>query len=163
MLRLLKSIICSKKHTQNIHTATNAKTIVLHCIDFRFIHLIKQNLNIMKLHTNYDEIVLAGSSLHINCNHTDCQYNNTFRDYFHKHVNIAKTLHNISDVIIIEHENCLAYKRLYADYDKNPLQYHRQQLLQFKVWVNNIPDFTGLNFKYYFIGMNGIMTELKLE
>ena len=127
----------NSKKTQNQLTSHHAKAIVLHCMDFRLVDDIVMDMNDLGLNNNYDDIVLAGTSLLLNksCKHCDYDvkksfdfvlnsdaYKNkhdTWYNYFVEHVKIAINLHNVEKIILIEHEDCGAYKIIYgSDYDK---------------------------------------------
>jgi hypothetical protein len=162
MWNKLIALFYSFIHTQSRKTATKAKALVLHCIDFRFIDLIHTQLNIHKLHNNYDEIILAGTSLHINCTHEACSLKHTFTDYFNTHVQLAHTLHDIQEIWIIEHEQCLAYKRRYSNYDENPIQFHMEEIRRFHSYVKSHDSLKKFIYKYYFIRMDNTMEELHI-
>jgi hypothetical protein len=134
---------------------TNAKTLCLHCIDFRFMEHFNTILS-KELYMDHDKIILGGSSLHINCDHNDCIFTNTFTDYFTKHVKIAHSLHNIKEILILEHENCLAYKNTYGlEYDKNNIEYHKNNLIRLKKFINENEFLSRFVYKYYFVKLDG--------
>jgi hypothetical protein len=163
IFRSFLSAIYSKIYTQSAYTATKANALVLHCIDYRFIDNIHTQLNILKLHNNYDKIILAGSSLHINCKHNGCDYNHLFTEYFEKHLQLAYKLHDIKNVIIFEHESCMAYRNMYGDeYIKDPYTCHIKRIREFETYVKNNMILANFNYIYYFIKLDGSMEEMQI-
>ena len=77
--------------------------LVLSCIDYRFVD--KTNAFLKKEYkcVLFDKFNLAGSSLGSN-------KNRDWRCTFLHHVKLAIELHDITKIIIIDHENCAAYK-----------------------------------------------------
>ena len=77
-------------------------------MDFRLIDDAVAYLDSQGYNNNYDEFILAGASL---------GYNQTaysaWTEAFDKHIELAKQLHHIHEVIVIDHMSCGAYKLLY--------------------------------------------------
>ncbi len=94
--------------TQNQLTAHTAKALVITCMDFRLIDDAVYFLNSKGYNNNYDNIILAGASL---------GYNQTKYDSWKKtvddHIGLAKKLHHIKEIIVIDHMDCGAYKLFY--------------------------------------------------
>ena len=94
--------------TQNQLTAHTAKAIVITCIDFRLRDDAVIYLDSIGLNNNYDEFILAGASL---------GYNQTIYsawiETLDQHIVLAQQLHDIKNVIVIDHMQCGAYKLLY--------------------------------------------------
>ena len=84
--------------TQDQLTAHTAKALVITCMDFRLIDDAVYFLNSKGYNNNYDELILAGASL---------GYNQTKFESWKKtvddHIGLAKKLHNIKEIIIIDH------------------------------------------------------------
>ena len=89
-------------------TSHTAKALVLSCMDFRLIDDEVYYFNNMGYTNNYDKFVLAGASL---------GYNQTkfpeWKQSLNKHIELAIQLHQINEIIVLEHMNCGAYKILY--------------------------------------------------
>ena len=113
--------------------AGEADALLLSCMDYRLIGDVADYMqNELHLKKNYDYVILAGASLGVN--------NRTYRNWgrtFWQHLATAIDLHNIHQVIIIDHRNCGAYKLLLGkDFpaDSNDAQLkeetavHKQQL-----------------------------------
>jgi carbonic anhydrase len=156
-----------KKITQNQLTAHTAKALVLNCMDFRLIDDMVYVMDKIGLNNNYDNIVLAGCSLHLTCgNHNDkkCNFNETFNNYFSKHLELAKKLHDISKIIIVEHEECGAYKKIYdeIEYKKDMETYHKKNMKLFYDKYENKFKELELEVEFYMIDLKGKLKKIIL-
>ena len=70
-------------------------SVVVHCIDFRFQHYLDPWLHENLGHFNYDRVSLAGGIFDF--------------EYVLKQIKISEELHDIEQIILINHENCGAY------------------------------------------------------
>lgn len=95
-------MIISKEKQVDMH---KAKAILLTCIDFRLIDNIVHHMNKLGYLNNYDEFILAGASLKFNSSNDD-----SWRKLFEDHINLAKDLHHIEEIIIIDHLRCGMYE-----------------------------------------------------
>lgn len=107
-----------------------AKAMVLTCIDFRFIDDIVNDMISLGYLDSYDQFILAGASLGYNTGLNQDDANNTYSTtlvpnpndpssnswgiLFEKHIDIAKDVHNIQEIIIIDHYDCKAFKLFYG-------------------------------------------------
>jgi hypothetical protein len=82
-----------------------AKALLLSCIDYRLQDPIDSYMNKRGLEHEYDRVVLAGASLGVLLDQKP-DWGHTFWD----HVDLAKSLHQIEEVIVIDHRDCGAYK-----------------------------------------------------
>jgi carbonic anhydrase len=96
--------------TQDQTVAHNAKCFAVTCMDFRLIDDAVRFMDRMGYNNNYDEFVLAGSSLGF-----------TQEIYPHwglallDHMHIGKSLHKFREIIFIDHRDCGAYKKFYPN------------------------------------------------
>ena len=81
-----------------------AKALIIHCIDFRFIKAIKEWLEKEGLMGATDEVSLAGAVQNI-----VSPKNEADRELVLKQIDIAKRLHSIDEVILMNHTDCGAY------------------------------------------------------
>lgn len=111
-----------------------AKAMVLSCMDFRFVNDKVNFLNQIGYKDDYSKFVLAGSSLGYN--------QDTFPEWsksFDKHVELAKDLHNIDEVIVVDHMDCGAYRILYDNPSmskEEEYKLHQKNLHEFKSLIN---------------------------
>jgi len=94
-------VMYTPMRTQDQLTAHTAKALVITCMDFRLIDDAVYFLNSKGYNNNYDELILAGGSL---------GYNQTKYESWKKtvddHIGLAKKLHNIKEIIVIDHMDC---------------------------------------------------------
>jgi carbonic anhydrase len=181
--------------TQPQLEAHNAKAIVLSCMDFRDIDDLTFLFNKLKYNNNYDQFILAGASFGIltkddNWTGSDKSAalipslgtqisSSDSQDYLQKsfflHVILAVMLHNITEIIIIDHMDCGACKAILKallgpeDIDQEQeYNYHiksLQYILQNKdIFLNNISDMATDNIikeKIRKLQMRVFLTDLK--
>ena len=102
---------CNCAGTVEQASLTTAVAMVFNCMDFRLRDNTKCNLNCKGYYNNYDEVISAGVSLGYNGLLTF----NGWSDYIDTHIVLGHMLHNISEIIIIEHCQCGAYAAQYGD------------------------------------------------
>jgi|688.fasta_scaffold253443_2 hypothetical protein len=142
--------------TQNQLTAHKAKAIVITCIDFRLRDDAVLFLNSINLNNNYDEFILAGASL---------GYNQTlfsaWTETLDKHIELAEQLHEITDVIVIDHMNCGAYKIFYnlASIDRaTEITMHKANFITFTQTING--KYPNLKVSTYLMDLDGTLVVL---
>jgi len=99
-----------KVPTQDQMEAHKAKAILLTCMDFRLLDDMVYFMKHVGYHNNYDQCILAGASLGFN--------QDQFPEWpvaFKKHVELAEKLHSISEIIVMDHSCCGAYKLIYGE------------------------------------------------
>lgn len=132
-----------------------AKAMVLSCMDFRFVNDKVNFLNQIGYKDDYSKFVLAGSSLGYN--------QDTFPEWsksFDKHVELAKDLHNIDEVIVVDHMDCGAYRILYDNPSmskEEEYKLHQKNLHEFKSLINK--KFPSLRVTLLLINLDGTTTE----
>lgn len=137
--------------TQNQLTAHTAKAIVLTCMDFRLRDDAVLFFNILGLNNNYDEIILAGASL--GYNQTE---HSAWSETFDKHIELAEQLHDITEVIAVDHMQCGAYKLFY---NLSPIprateiEMHKNNFIQFTQTINQ--KYPQLKVSYYLMDLDG--------
>jgi carbonic anhydrase len=133
-----------------------AKAMVLSCMDFRFVNDKVNFLNKIGYKDDYSKFVLAGSSLGYN--------QDTFPEWsksFDKHVELAKDLHNIDEVIVVDHMDCGAYRILYDNPSmskKEEYKLHQKNLHEFKNLINK--KFPSLRVTLLLINLDGSVNEM---
>lgn len=90
--------------------AGETEALLLSCMDFRLMNEIENYMNARGLRDKYDHVVLAGASLGAVTDQYPA-WSRTFWD----HVDIAKKLHHIKKIIVIDHRDCGAYKVLLGE------------------------------------------------
>ncbi len=81
------------------------EALVLNCMDYRLIGAVYNYLASRGLAGKYDQITLAGGAIGVMSDQTT-EWANTFW----QHVTLAKDLHDVRKVIVIDHRDCGACK-----------------------------------------------------
>jgi hypothetical protein len=118
------------------------KALIITCIDFRLIDDAVYYLNSKGYVDDYDQFILAGASLGYNTslNEVNSQFSR-WDKILENHIDIAYTLHNIKEIICMEHMDCGAYKaqlnggNAFSKYDE--INKHVNELNKFKMTINN--------------------------
>jgi carbonic anhydrase len=123
----------------------------LSCIDYRLfeatIELLRQDCQI----DAFDHTILAGASLGYNQNKY-VTWSSTWLD----HVNLAIKLHNIQKIVVIDHEDCGAYKLFYPDLKDHPKRerkYHIKNIKEFINYVRHI--YPNMEYAGYLLNLDG--------
>jgi hypothetical protein len=141
--------------TQNQLTVHSARALVLSCMDFRLIDDIMYYMNTEGFHNGYDQFIMAGASAGY-IRKPDWAKN------FEEHLALAVELHNIKEVIIIDHMKCGAYKLFFNagkafDNDDDERAEHVRYLGECaSVLRNKYKDiYPGLIFSTYLMNLTG--------
>lgn len=105
---------------EDVKETHGTSTLTLSCIDYRFIEGVNEIMREQEKVPYYDAFVLAGASLGYNQTiYPD--WPQTLRD----HITLAKQLHHISRIVVIEHMDCGMYKAVYPEMTPtNEKEYH---------------------------------------
>jgi len=114
--------------------AGTADALLLSCMDYRLMDDVERYMAGRKLRDRYDHIVLAGASLGALTDRYPA-WSRTFWD----HVEIARQLHQVHTVILLDHRDCGAYKVILgAEHAKDPAterEAHATQLRRLKAQI----------------------------
>lgn len=142
--------------TQNQLTVHKAKAIVITCMDFRLIDDAVLFFNSIGLNNNHDGFILAGASL---------GYNQTvysaWAETFDKHIELAEQLHDIAEVIVIDHIQCGAYKIFYnlpSIPRADEITLHNENFIKFKQTINQ--KYPQLTVSTYLMDLDGSIVTL---
>ena len=102
---------CDCTGTPEQASLTTAVAMVFNCMDFRLRDNTTCNLNCKGYYNNYDEVIAAGVSLGYNGLLTFNGWNN----YIDEHIVLGHLLHDIREILIVEHCQCGAYAAQYGD------------------------------------------------
>lgn len=86
-------------------TPQHAEALVLNCMDHRLIGAVADYLEARGLAGKYDQISLAGGAIGVMADQTA-----PWAETFWAHVKLARELHGIDRVIVIDHRDCGACK-----------------------------------------------------
>ena len=131
------------------------KALVITCMDFRLIDDAVYFFNNLNYRNEYDEFILAGASL---------GYNQTtypaWRETLEQHIELSQELHNISEIIIVDHMDCGAYKKIYqSEYpelsEQQELILHKENAAKFRKSILAKPKFENLKITTFLMYLDG--------
>jgi carbonic anhydrase len=117
-----------------------AEVVLLSCMDFRYPHRIIDVMDAKGLKGKYDHLILAGAGLGVV---HKCEWQTTFIDQ----LKFAVDHHQASQVIVLDHRDCGAYKEFLGVTPADPvaeLKSHTETCAEaMKVIVKEIPSLAG--------------------
>jgi len=123
--------------------AHEADLLLLTCMDFRFFLEISQLMKGIK----YDHVILAGAALGAVVRNKKKTWQRTFFD----HLGLARELHKIKEVLVMEHRECGAYgpKPGFGLLDAKPdrereREVHEQQVVKLEALIPDDLEFCSL-------------------
>lgn len=133
----------------------NATSLVLMCMDYRFVSETIQYLNKHR-ENDFDQLVLAGASLGYNESieaysgkeipkDTTNNWHLTYED----HVRLAIKLHHITEIIVVDHMDCGHYRSVYGesvDTPKKEKAKHKFNLHKFVRLMKSKEEFKDLDY-----------------
>jgi len=137
-----------------------ARALMLSCMDYRLVDDLVTKMEAEGLHDNYDHVVLAGASLGV-----VHQKFADWHDTFWQHLDVAKQLHHIKEVIVIDHRDCGAYRlalgEAAVDSAEKETQMHQLAISEFALRVTaRHPE---LAVKGYLMALDGTAEEIMLD
>lgn len=81
-----------------------AQAVVLRCIDFRFVREAAACLRSLGFDGSYDDVAVAGGVKNL----AD-PYDASDPDFIYRQIAIARKLHGVTDVVLMNHTDCGAY------------------------------------------------------
>ena len=145
----------NKNKIPNQLTAHKAKALVITCMNFRLIDDAVYYLNKIGYTNNYDEFILAGASLGYN----QTKYS-AWTETLDTHIGLAKKLHDIKEIIVIDHMSCGAYKIFYnkeSITEQDEIELHKQNFITFKQTINK--KYPELTVTTLLMKLDGSVTE----
>ena len=132
--------------------AAEIEALALTCIDYRLVDDGVHFFDNLHLTNEYDQVALAGASL-AGVSPKFPSSNAAVWD----HVAIAKQLHHIRKVIVLDHRDCGAYKVAFgkgfaAAHDAETAQ-HKKVMLQFQAALKQ--KYPDLGSEFYLMALNG--------
>lgn len=125
--------------------------LALSCIDYRLFDATIELLKKQCCVDAFDHTILAGASLGYNQHEYKC-WPKTFID----HVKLAIELHHIKKIVVIDHEDCGAYKLFYPKLEHKPeceRHYHIKNVKKFIKHMKKL--FPDLLYAGYILNLDG--------
>lgn len=128
-----------------------AQAMVLACIDYRFIDTAVHLVEGSELDNKFDFTTLAGASLGYNQRKYKC-----WRETFNELVELAIQLHDIHEIIVIDHMDCGAYAMIYPEIEKNSEQERDLHIKNINRFVRKArKQFPDLTYSGYLLQVDG--------
>ncbi|AWU97130.1 carbonic anhydrase [Azospirillum ramasamyi] len=132
--------------------AGSVDTLLLSCMDYRLMGHVADYMNARNMQAKYDHVILAGASLGALTDKKPA-----WGEAFWDHVAVAKELHHIKRLIVMDHRDCGAYRVfLGVDVASDPAkeaEVHGQYLVKLKDMVKERhPD---LEVELLLMGLDG--------
>ena len=169
-----------KSITRDQRKIHKANALVLTCMDFRFIDDEDRFLDKIGLNNSYDKFVLAGASLaysgpeksyyndYNKSPNTDSivvkraaafkrKNDHPWVKALDEHIKLAIALHDIQEVIVIDHMDCGAYKALYKELTKTdlgPNDEYVRHTENIKLFIEKIKKTHKLSASGYLLDIN---------
>jgi hypothetical protein len=118
--------------------AGSCDALVLTCMDYRLIDEALGYFNGRGLKNKYDHIVLAGASAGA-LGKLGADWASTFW----KHVETAISLHHVSELIVVDHRDCGAYKIVYG---AEPIAHHGRETALHRTLLHQLRTEVGQRF-----------------
>lgn len=145
--------------TQDQKTAKSAKVFLISCMDFRLLDDIVHAMNDLGYNNNYDQFIVAGSSLGV-CQDKFPHWGKTCIE----HMEIGSKLHDFKKIIVIDHEDCGAFKKFFPELIDNvelERQYHAKFIQQlYEILFTNFPN---MEFESYLMNLDGKITTVPID
>lgn len=128
----------------------NVTALAITCIDYRLVEEASRFFAARNLTRDYDLVSLAGASLAAVSGRFPSS-NAAFWD----HVGIARQLHNIRKVIVLDHRDCGAYRVAFGDAvaGESELARHREVMVQARARLSELHP--GLDSEFYLMALDG--------
>jgi carbonic anhydrase len=146
----------SAGQTATVHTT---EALVLSCMDFRMMDHVADFLERKGLRENYDMVTIAGGAIGV-MNPEKPSWGETFWE----HVDLARDLHGIRRIIVIDHRDCGACKAFVtsdcAVNRHNELEIHTKWLRDLSSEIAKRAP--GLAVELYLMDLNGSAEEIEI-
>ena len=135
----------------------SADALVLTCMDYRLIDDALNYFNGRGLRNKYDHIVLAGASAGA-LGKLGAEWTATFW----KHVETAIQLHHVSELIVVDHRDCGAFKIVYGT---EPIAHHGRETALHRTLLHQLRAEVGrkypqLRTQLLLMGLDGSVEDL---
>ncbi len=119
-----------------------AKALLLHCIDYRFVHETVHFMKSQGLIDQYDDVGAAGAAKNL----VD-PYDASDVEFIFRQIEIAKKLHDIQEVVIVNHRDCGAYGKGVFATEAEETERHTHDLAKAKMMIEHRVD--GVKVRTY--------------
>lgn len=149
----------NKIRTQDQKSAKTSEVFLISCMDFRLLDDIVRAMDSLGYNNNYDQFIVAGSSLGV-CQDKFPHWGKACID----HMEIGLKLHDFRKIIVIDHEDCGAYKKFFPELVGNlelEKKYHHDYIQ--KLFDNLVKIFPNMDFSSYLMDLDGKIKEVTVD
>lgn len=126
--------------------AHSAKALILRCMDFRFVTTLRKHLVHLGLKDQYDLVSVAGAAK----NMVD-PFDAKDPEFVIRQIDVARRLHHIAEVIIINHLDCGAYGKIFNSKEEERRR-HEADLEKAKIMI--LKKFPDLSIRLVLAGIH---------
>ncbi|HJD56488.1 MAG TPA: hypothetical protein LFW21_07850 [Rickettsia endosymbiont of Pyrocoelia pectoralis] len=147
----------SKEH---LKTLNEASTLLISCVDFRLIDETDKLMKQLGLEDDFDKVSLPGASLAL-VNDKYTHWGKTIEDT----IELLQDLHNIKQILFLDHRECGAYKKLIAPEHLNSKEKetaaHTEILNKARKIIKE--KFPKLKVYTFLMGLDGVVEQIYEE
>ncbi|MFY9589156.1 carbonic anhydrase [Rickettsia endosymbiont of Halotydeus destructor] len=155
-----QKVLKVKVSNEHLKVLNQASTLLISCVDFRLRDETVEFMNKLNLLDDYDEVSLPGSSLAL-VNDQYPYWGKTIEDV----IELLQKLHNIKQVIFLDHRECGAYKLLigeeYLKTEEEETAAHAEILNKARKIINE--KFSNLKVYTFLMGLDGVVEQIYEE
>jgi carbonic anhydrase len=118
-----------------------AKALLLHCMDFRFVHETVHFMKSQGLIDQYDDVGAAGAVKNL----VDPMAPSD-PEFIFRHIEIAQRLHHIESVYLLNHRDCGAYGKFYTTPEEEVERHHQDLKKAAAMITEKFPDLSVKSF-----------------
>lgn len=155
-----KKIVKVEVSKEHLKTLNEASTLLISCVDFRLIDETDKLMKQLGLEDDFDKVSLPGASLAL-VNETYTHWGKTIEDT----IEILQELHNIKQIIFLDHRECGAYKKLinqeYLNTKEKETEIHTEILNKARKLIKE--KFPQLKVYTFLMGLDGVVEQIYEE
>ena len=152
-----KKIVKVEVSKEHLKTLNEASTLLISCVDFRLIDETDKLMKQLGLEDDFDKVSLPGASLAL-VNETYTHWGKTIEDT----IDILQELHNIKQIIFLDHRECGAYKKLinqeYLNTKEKETEIHTEILNKARKLIKE--KFPQLKVYTFLMGLDGVVEQI---
>ena len=152
-----KKIVKVEVSKEHLKTLNEASTLLISCVDFRLIDETDKLMKQLGLEDDFDKVSLPGASLAL-VNETYTHWGKTIEDT----IEILQELHNIKQIIFLDHRECGAYKKLinqeYLNTKEKETEIHTEILNKARKLIKE--KFPQLKVYTFLMGLDGVVEQI---
>ncbi|ALN41773.1 hypothetical protein ASQ44_07275 [Rickettsia rhipicephali] len=152
-----KKVVKVEVSNEHLNTLNEASTLLISCVDFRLIDETDKLMKQLGLEDNFDKVSLPGASLAL-VNDKYTYWGKTIEDT----IEILQELHNIKQIVFLDHRECGAYKILIGQEQLNTKE---KETVAHAAILNKARDiikekFPQLKVYTFLMGFDGVVEQI---